>query len=49
MGKLIGQTLTPMEYEKVSGFYEDAELRRRRMIDTNNEEFLNARHEVRLL
>ena len=49
LGKLLGNTLTPTEYEKIAGFYADGDLRNKRMLDTNNEEFLHARHNVRLM
>ena len=49
LGKLMGQRLTTAEYELVDGFYQNQDLRQKRQLDTNNEEFLENRQVVRLL
>ena len=49
LGRLMGQKLTPGEYEIVAGRYADADLRQKRVLDSTNQEFLNARHTVRLI
>ena len=46
LGKLIGHNLTPAEYEIIAGVQEDARLRQKRQLDSNNEEFLSNRHNV---
>jgi len=43
LGRLIGQRLTPSQYELIDGFYRKEELRTKRMLDANNEEFLETR------
>jgi len=48
IGKLIGQQLTSSEYEILNGFYQDEDLRRKRVLDTTNAEFLENRQQVRL-
>ncbi len=49
LGKLIGHKLSVSEYEIVAGIQEDAQLRMKRQLDTNNEEFLANRIKVRLM
>ena len=48
LGKLMGGRLTPREYELVAGFYRDEDLRRKRVLDVNDREFLENRHRARL-
>ena len=49
LGRLIGQQLTPSQYELIDGLYKNEELRSKRMLDANNEEFLETRQQVRLM
>ena len=44
----MGQRLTPQQYELINGMDADHEMRIKRQLDTNNEEFLAARHRARL-
>ena len=49
LGKLIGHNLSPAEYEIIAGMQEDAILRQKRQLDSNNQEFLSNRINVRLM
>ena len=43
LGKLLGQKLTPEEFEILSGIDVDGSLRNKRTLDVNNEEFMDKR------
>ena len=45
----MGQRLTPAQYEVLTGLDADDQMRMKRQLDTNNEEFLAQRHQARLL
>ena len=45
----MGQRLTPAQYEVLAGLDADEQMRMKRQLDTNNEEFLAQRHHARLL
>ena len=45
----MGQRLTSAEFEIVNGFYADQELKQKRVLDINDKEFLENRHQVRLM
>ena len=49
LGRLMGGRLTPQQYEQVAGIYGDETLRNMRTCDSNDEQFLADRHQVRLL
>ena len=49
LGKLIGQKLTPAEFEMVYGIEGDDGLRNKRTLDVNNEEFMNRRQTIRVM
>ncbi len=49
LGKLMGTRLSAAEYEIVNGFYEDAQLKQKRVLDVNNQEFLENRQQIRLM
>lgn len=45
----MGTRLSAAEYEIVNGFYEDAQLKQKRVLDVNNQEFLENRQQIRLM
>ena len=49
LGRLMGQRLTPQQYEVLAGLDADQQMRMKRQLDTNNEEFLAQRHQARLI
>ena len=49
IGRLMGQRLSPQQYELIAGVDADQDMRLKRELDTNNEEFLATRHQVRLV